>query len=504
MGCPSYDVGVTVSDVVVGPSWTSRDSGRYSGRYPLAVERHALAQIARLLPGVTTVTPHARYYALHSLVAAETARRKLGAVEAQRLVRRCEVVLGGISTVHQDPHPGMSSAHGSDKISPALSGGRPLKVDAVAGPNRYAQAAWGYWGPYLASESLLGLVEWSGGLPRPGPNLDEAAVRDGLGALLELADSDTIDQAVLRELESLCLCRAAEAPDGVMLRRRFAPADARPMELGGRRGQTIRMVLRLMQLAGGVGSPQGELVPFLLYDDAVHEDRVLQQLEITQAWQGIALRSLSVEAWRNLWRWLVEQIAGCMSVAALGGLLADALPDEPLGVFLDGLPGRRVGEGDDSQMLPAETQVLTRSRPEGLLAVLLLGAVRADELPGRVRSYFEGPTDQRERLTPSWLSRQLDDWRSRRLRDFAVFLTQQTVYRSQQIALSKSWFDGKQGQLRIPTRVFVRDAQIFADGIEPGGGISLRWETLTTVMAGVGWVRRAGDRWQVTDQGRAL
>ncbi len=496
--------GVTISDVVVGPSWTSRESGRYSGRYPLAVERHALAQVARLLPGVTTVTPHARYYALHGLIAAETARRGLGAAEAQRLARRCEVVMGGISTVHQDPHPGMSSAHGSDKIGPALAGGRPLDVTALAGPNRYAQADWGYWGPYLASESLLGLVGWSGGLPGPGPSLDEAAVRDGLGAVLELAEWDTIDQAVLREHMSLCLCRAAGAADGVMLGRRFAPTDARPMELGGRRGQTIRMVLRLLQLAGGVASPQPDLVPFLLYDDAVGEDPVLQQLEITPAWQGVALRSLSVEAWRNLWRWLVDQVAGCMSVTALGDLLADKLPDVPVGAYLDDLPDRRAGKGDDYRMLPAETEVLARERPEGLLGVLLLGALRSNELPSRIRSYFEGPTDQRERLTPSWLHRQLDDWRSRRLRDFAVFLTEQAVYRSQQIALSKSWFDAKQGQLRIPTRVFVRDEQIYADGVEPGGGISLRWETLTTVMAGVGWVRRDNDRWQLTDQGRAL
>ena len=150
--------------------------------------------------------------------------------------------MGGISTLHHDPHSGMSSAHGSDKISPALAGGAALDVAGVAGPNRYAQAAWGYWGPYLASESLLGLVEWSGGLPGPGPNLDDAAVRDGLGAVLELAELDTIHKSVLREHRALCLCQAAKAPDGVMLARRFAPTDARPMELGGRRRQTIRMV----------------------------------------------------------------------------------------------------------------------------------------------------------------------------------------------------------------------------------------------------------------------
>ena len=128
---------------------------------------------------------------------------------------------------------------------------------------------------------------------------------------------------------------------------------------------------------------------------------MLQKLEITAAWQGVALRSLSVEAWRNLWRWLIDQIGGCISVAALGDLLADALPDLPLSAYLGDLPDRRAADPASYRMLPAETEVLARGRPEGMLSVLMLGALRADELPGRVRSYFEGPTDHRERLTPS-------------------------------------------------------------------------------------------------------
>ncbi|WP_344807773.1 hypothetical protein [Microlunatus ginsengisoli] len=495
---------MSISDIVVGPAWTSRESGRYSGRYPLAVERHALAQVGRLLPGVTTVTPHARYYSLHGLVAAETAGRSIGAAAAQRLVRRCEVVMGAISTLHHDPHPGMSRAHGSDRIGPALSGGAALNVAEVASSNVYAQADWGFWGPYLASEGLLGLVEWSGGLPGPGPELDVAAVRAGLGPLLDLAEQDRIDQAVLRDHKSLCLCGATHAPDGRMLQRRLLPSDARPMELGGRRSQTIRMVLRLLELSGGVRNPQRDLVPFLLYDPSTDDDPVLQDLEITPAWRGVALRTLSVEAWRNLWAWLVGQIAGCISLAELGDLLAGALPDGTLQSHLDDLPARSARGGDAGRVLAAEPAVNDRGDPERWLDVLLLGALRSDELPERVRSYFEGPMDHRERLTPSWLRGRVEEWRGRPLRDFAGFLAQQMVHRSQQIALSKSWFDRRQGQLRIPTRVYVRDGQVFRDGGEPGSGISLRWDTLTTVLAGVGWVERAEGLWRVTDECRAL
>jgi hypothetical protein len=39
------------------PALPARTSGRYTGRYPLAVESFALARVAELLPGVTTVTP---------------------------------------------------------------------------------------------------------------------------------------------------------------------------------------------------------------------------------------------------------------------------------------------------------------------------------------------------------------------------------------------------------------------------------------------------------------
>ena len=54
-----------------GPIWSAPGLDIAAGRYPLAVERHVMRMANLLVPGVTTVTPHARYYALHGLIADE-------------------------------------------------------------------------------------------------------------------------------------------------------------------------------------------------------------------------------------------------------------------------------------------------------------------------------------------------------------------------------------------------------------------------------------------------
>ena len=144
-----------------GPAWSAQGATRYPGRYPLAVEGYALARVAELVPGVTTVTPHARYFALHSHVAAEADRRDLGDDERLSLLRRSEVVVGAVSILHarsaQEQHNGLSAAHGADAIEKRLDD-HTLPVASLARPGQYAESARGFLGPYVASERLLGLV----------------------------------------------------------------------------------------------------------------------------------------------------------------------------------------------------------------------------------------------------------------------------------------------------------------------------------------------------------
>lgn len=68
-----------------GPSWSTKGLDRATGRYPLSFERHVMRMAELLVPGVTTVTPHARYYAPHALIAGEAARMGLEEGQIQEL-----------------------------------------------------------------------------------------------------------------------------------------------------------------------------------------------------------------------------------------------------------------------------------------------------------------------------------------------------------------------------------------------------------------------------------
>lgn len=62
-----------------------------------------LLRVEELLPGVTTVTPHARYYSLHAYVA--TALSAHGELDPVDTLRRCEVVFGAISILNSRRFP---------------------------------------------------------------------------------------------------------------------------------------------------------------------------------------------------------------------------------------------------------------------------------------------------------------------------------------------------------------------------------------------------------------
>ena len=91
---------VATSPMISGPTWSDAGSTTYPGRFPLSVERHVMSMVDRFVPGVTTVTLNARYYALHGLVAAETQRNDLSEPQAVDLMRRAEVVIGAVSARH--------------------------------------------------------------------------------------------------------------------------------------------------------------------------------------------------------------------------------------------------------------------------------------------------------------------------------------------------------------------------------------------------------------------
>jgi hypothetical protein len=200
-----------------GPAWTTPGLDVAAGRYPLSVERHVMRMADLLVPGVTTVTPHGRYYALHALIADEAAERGMVDTETRQLLRRAEVALAAVSWAHDHGETGLPRAHGVDALAWRLHRGE-VDVTEASQPSRegYVRNSWGFWGPYSASEVTLRILAPKS-IPTPGASCDSAAVRTGLGGLLELARQPSLVLDDLRGHGELCVCAGGVAPDGEWL-----------------------------------------------------------------------------------------------------------------------------------------------------------------------------------------------------------------------------------------------------------------------------------------------
>lgn len=526
----------------LGPGWSPTQADRYSGRFPLSVERHAAAGVGALLPGFTTVTAHARQYTLHAVLAAEAAARRLTSQEAQRLLRRCEVVCSAVATAHRDPHPGMARAHGAEKIRPLVDRDA-LNLAAVSAKGAYSNQDWGFWGPYIGSEAVLHLVDRVQGTPVLGARA-RAAAPDLIGSfegLLDLAARDTVSVEDLRAHQHLCLCACATAPDGALLRDLFLPVGTDQAPLNGydrRRANSIRLLLALIDASPDPVENPGSLSVPLLFDDWVHEENRITSNPAFEWWQAISLRAYSVRGWRDLWAWLVGQIEGLMAIESLGLHLADSLADSLADVLNDSASGANPGgtvrqfaaalpdafrpgtaaraTGSELVLAGAEREqwLAEASTPLRSLAYVFLGAARVGRLPAGVEQRFQSDRDRTtEQLSPTWVAARIEEWADRPLSDFAVWLTKTLIERSQRLAMRKARVT-RQGVYQQPTRVAVRDGYVFRDSNEGGGGIGLRWTNTVQILGAAGFAtlvepNQPGEAspartgWVLTDSGRA-
>jgi hypothetical protein len=464
----------------------------------------------RLVPGVTTVTLNARYYCLHGLLAAEAKSQELGESDAaQELLRRAEVVVGAVSARHwhQDPgaHAALSRPHGYDMIAPQVRAGS-VDITALSTPGRYATSKWGFRPPYRGSEAVLQITTDVGNAP--GEQFDAAAVTAGLGDVLRLAPLSNLTTDVLDDHAHLCVCQSAVSSDGDWLARLLAQpgiSDQRRTRAWTRR-QTLRAVGRCVELIS-VDRAGIDIAKFLAYDEAVTQDAVLTSTLVAAQWRGAILRNYSVGAWRDLWAWLVnEGISGLTPRAKLGDLFADGLPDQTVETFSAQLPATRTPGG---QPAPAELDpdLDGTELPEWCLSILLLGARRSRELAGDELAGFQGHTadDINEELAPAWLASQADARCDQSVRDFARWLADLMINRSQRLALRKARPDRKTGILKIPSRVYLRDDFIFRGSSEGGGQVSLRLDQLAGILAGVGLLTRDEQgHWAVGPRGDLL
>jgi hypothetical protein len=486
---------------VQGPAWTTPGLDVAAGRYPLSVERHVMRMADLLVPGVTTVTPHARYYVLHALVAVEAAQRGYSDTETQELLRRAEVALAAVSWAHDHGDNGLPRAHGVDALAWRLHLGE-IDIAGASQPGKegYVRNSWGFWNPYSASEVALRILTPKG-TPIPGASCDSAAVRAGLGGLLELAREPTLVIDDLGSHGELCVCAGGMAPDGEWLARLLcADSDTDRKSRAGTRRETIQLVTHIMQ-SHPVRDVTADVGPIFAFGDLVTMDSAISELAAARAWRGVVLRNYAVGAWRRLWSWLVEQVNGLTPAATVADQFADALPGGTVAAFLDQLPATTTPTG---ALAPAELLLRASDMPLPLreLSVLAVNARRSDELTGRVRDAFLG--DHRGvDLGPEWTARRFASAAPMPLRDFARQLTTDLLARGQRVALAKAR-RRPDGTLWLPTRLHERGSLLFKTSEEGRGDVGLRLDQLTTVLAGAGVVHRVDETWKVTAAGEAL
>ena len=481
--------------LVKGPCWAGGLDGRYPGRYPLSVERHVLRSVGELLPGVTTVTRNARYYSLHSYTALQAKARGMTASESLEFLRRSETLVAAISILHEGQHAWIPRPHGADYLESRIKDG--LNLGQLSRPGAYAGRSIGYKGQYQASEMLLGLLPTG---KSPITTFDTSRLNDGFRGLYELTREEHVSEEQLRTNCHLCVCGSRTESDGAVLRELLMAQGADPGTDHDKRRQTVRMVLRLVQLRSPT-SINTELVDTLNYSPVVRDDDVLSQLDAVQAWQGVTLRNRSVGAWRGIWAGLVAAVPGLCHRSEFSAPLIDVLPNISVGQYLRSLPKVWASDGT---AYPAELEqsAACESEMEAFMATIILGSLRLARIPNHVRPYFESKSDSLQEMSPSWLLDRIHEWDGCPLKDFARHIVELLLRRANRLSLRKARFDSSTGTIKIPTRIFFRDDLVFKDSNEGGGSVSLRWAPLVHILSGIDLLDRdENERWQITDRG---
>jgi hypothetical protein len=464
----------------------------------LAVEQPVMARAAHLVPGVTTVTPHARYFAIHGMVMAEARARRLDKDATKDLLRRVEVAVAAVSFVH---HGGQDSptgrAHGTDSLAKRLRGGT-LVMEEAAAVGGYVRDSWGFSGAYLGSEVTLGVLNHRSG---PGDTYDDAAVRSGIGRLLDLARQVQVNLSDLASDTDLCICAGPGRPDGRWLAALFCGKDERiaGTDFTRRRRETVRLISRIVE-THDIRNLADDVAEVLAFGNFLDGDSIAAASPVAGQWRGLALRNHTVSAWRRLWAWLVDQIVDVTHVDDLVAALIAELPAGTVGGWLSELPAT-TGPGG----APAAAEIDLHggyNSPAADLRVLCAGAARVSELTGETYEVFAG--NPHRELTPAWLADNLAAERSSSLRGFADRLVRLLLARSERVALAKTR-RRKDGTLWFPGRVRSLDGGwLYKTGDEGRGPVSLRLAQLGNVLVGSGVLARVDGRHTVTDLGRDL
>ncbi|MCP9948333.1 hypothetical protein [Actinomadura madurae] len=450
------------------------------------------------------MTRYVRYYALYAALGAHAAEHDLDDAASLRLLRRSEVVLAGVSRTHDDPETWPGMAHAVDEVrhsldTDALRTEAAARIDGADHP--YSPRRSGFWSQYLGPSTVLGTAVNEGGAPRPGRHTCPPEVADLFAPLLRDADADVLDGARLGALAPLAM-QAPEHPEVPWMRGLFtATRDGRhnPEEWGPddrRRRATFRMLGRAVELHGGDAVLGWEVCvrSAVAFGPETETDPVLRGIGNVLGWRGLLLRNYSVSAWRRLWAALVRSIGSQDGEAdrALGELrawLADPMPATSLRACLDELPDTMTG----GHPAPAERQIMRdadRRAPLVNVKLLLVGGRRAGELSGEARTTFLGA--QHDILNPLWVSRLIDDFADRPMRDLAVRLVDDMLAQARRVALAKTRPDAN-GRMKVFSRVHERGDRYYKTGDEGDGDIGTRLHQAGDFAQQLGLLARADD-----------
>ena len=492
---------MALTELIEGPGWAVPELVVRAGRYPLSVESHLINMTARLVPGATTVTINARYYALHGLVALEAERRGLELDQAYELLRRCEVVIAAASLAHKDP--GGRVAHGHDQVSERVHrDGGVVDIAALAVPKKgYAKPQSGFLNPYVGSELTLKIL---GGGFTPGARVDETALRAGFPGLFDLASQDETSLDSLAAHPELSIAAAGASPDGEWLRRLMCSVGlADEVKLDQTRRGTVRLLGR-----AAVVSPHNDLVEsfraLVAYGPGLAEDPVASCTPEAEAWRGVLFRHDSVGAWRRLWAWLVDQFDGDGRLTDPNRLVEAVVAElggGTLGDFVDSLPPTLDSAGHPA---PAETEVRADERfttVSRCLALLALGSQRSGELEGNVRAALIGDERRPAVLSPLWMAHWVESRRDRDMAGVGEELVRVLLDRARRVALKKMRWEGD--HLWLPTRVHERGERLYRTSREGGGNVGVRLPQLAGILASLGVFAHDGN-WSLTPLGDDL
>lgn len=484
--------------VVEGPDWVPHDLlDVRGGLFPLSVETHFIATIAKLLPGTTTVTTLARYYSLHAYLATVVEDRELAGPEALNLLRRCEVVTAGATIMAlqgDDERP-----HGYDAIRPRMDAEGCLDVAGLAArPGGYSDQRSGFLPAYIGSENDLGLLV--GNTLVPGSRVDRGVLTSAFAGLTDLAAQDRVELNELADAGHLSINALAEAPDGPWLARLLCGVEVPDANANDEvRNDTARLLGRALVI-DPAGSPVQSFQRFVMYGSNLDHDPIAGTVPAAAAWRGCLLRHQSVGAWRVLWHWTVEQIVGETDPSEIVQRMAGAFPRGTLAEFLDHLPATTDRAGHP---VPAEEVLRGQGTNAPTLAfgTLALGARRYGELTGRARDAF---SDGRPTVfSPPWVNNWITERRDRAMSDVAADLVAALLDRAKRVAFRKMRVR-PDGTVWLPTRVHERNGLLYAVGSESPRNVGVRLEQFGRILISLGVLERVDGQARLSAAGADL